>query len=623
MAAPSSIVAVSFAPLTTNDNKKMSVLKIINSDLHDAKGTPISGGIYDLKMGTTDHMFNCTTCDHGKKYCAGHRGHLDLKLGFIQPIALMEVKKWLRIICLSCGGLIVEKSKYEGVDAHKRFEEIADLDPEGKSCPNEYPTVVNDSVSSIVMHQCKKMHPKIVGDPNDNFTLYADFNISEKKLTKGMQKSSIIKPRVKLYPEMILKIFEKIPQDLVNWLGRSVHPRDYIVKTINIPPNTIRPTPKSFSQGIVAQHDYTAIFQYIIRNNTLLQSTNTDPNVDVYDADNTKPVDKKIDEIYNSLQLLYYNLIKGSSAAKTMSSSKGKKRLAVGQKQIESIMSKMSSKEGRVRNNLLGKRTFNISRTTISGNSLYKIDELGIPLVYAKTMQVKRVFQHFNASYLMIFFNNKHYQYPGSTQIIKKINGLTYDVNGLQNYLPESGDIISCDVTNGDALMFNRQPTLEHSSMGVHYAVVVLNPNAHTFQFNVLACENYNADYDGDQMNGAVAQTRSSSTEVIILSSVAAAFISPKSSGPLNGQTQDSVLGLYKMTLSGVTINKRCAVELFSGISSPNFDKYPADHIFTGRDIVSLILEPYPINFSGTPYSLNKAFAPYLKFDRAIFLHQL
>ena len=615
-AAPSDISYISFSPLSSANNKKLAVVKLINSDLHDANGVPISSGLYDLRLGNSDHSFICATCEHGKKQCMGHRGYLELKLGFIQPIALAEVKKWLKIICLDCGGLIVDRSKYEKIEHHRRFSVICDVDTEGKLCINEQIKITGEPGSQQeVSIPCKRVHPKITGETTDNFTLWADFDISSKKVAKDINKNVITRPKIKLYPEMILRIFEKIPQDIVDWLGKPVHPKDFIIKNMNIPPNTIRPSPKSFAQGVVAQHDYTAVLQYIVRNNSFLQSINPKPFLTTYNSDVVEPIDLDHDTAYINLQLLYYDLIKGTSAAKNLSTTKGKKRMAVGQKQIESILSKLPTKEGRIRGNLLGKRTFNISRTTISGNSLYKIEEVGLPLSYAKTMQVKRVVQQFNVSYLMIFFNNKRSQYPGCTHIIKKSNGLVFDVVGLQNYIPEAGDIMSCDITDGDAIMFNRQPTLERSSMGVHYARVNTDPNAHTLQINVLACENYNADFDGDQMNATVAQSRASSTEVLILSSISSAFISPKSSGPLNGQAQDSILGLYKMTMNGVRLNKRCAIALFSGIDSPKFDKYPDNHIFTGRDIISMVLEPYPINYSGTPSSLNKAFVPYIKYD--------
>jgi len=57
-------------------------------------------------------------------------------------------------------------------------------------------------------------------------------------------------------------------------------------------------------------------------------------------------------------------------------------------------------------------------------------------------------------------------------------------------------------VISGDFVIFNRAPTLYHSSMSAHKIIVNINePSSYTFKLNTLACVLYSADFDGDQMN--------------------------------------------------------------------------------------------------------------------------
>jgi hypothetical protein len=171
--------------------------------------------------------------------------------------------------------------------------------------------------------------------------------------------------------------------------------------------------------------------------------------------------------------------------------------------------------------------------------------------------------------------------------------------------------------SNGDLAFFNRQPTLERSSIGVHRVIVIQDPSVHTFQFNVLTCVNYNADFDGDQMNLWVARNPGARAEAMIMSPIANWFISTKTSGPVNGQVQDSTVGCNELTRDTVRIDKFHAMALFAttGTEPPRFDLKPADHIYTGRDIVSLLLSATPINYSRAPSSYSDVYAPYIPFS--------
>ena len=447
---------------------------------------------------------------------------------------------------------------------------------------------------------CGAIHPKIVKDNEDQFTFYIETidNRSQKKLDK-------------LYPDTIRAILERISDATVDFMGVKTPPSKLMLRIISVPPTTIRPGVKNFGNNV---HDTTNLLQHIVKRNNLLPKQLPD---NMGPSGPGGAVDNDLDRSIQNLQQIYYELIRGSSA--TSQGSSGKRGLVIGSRSTNSILKNIPGKDGgRIRSNLLGGRTFYMSRSTISGNMKFKISEVGIPLEFARTMQVKEVVQEFNREWLMPFFLNGRKQYPGSTYVDRRATGETHDVSGMKDYYLEVGDSLLRDVVSKDLAFFNRQPTLERSSMGGHSAVIMQDPSMHTFQINVITCEWYNADFDGDQMNLWVPRSPSSRAEALIMSNVANWFISSKNSGPVNGEVQDSTVGCYELTRSTVLMDKFHAMCLFgsTGLEAPRFDLDPPDKKYTGRDIVSMLLSEMPVNYSRAPTSYSDVYAPYISYDK-------
>ena len=580
------------------ENKRKSTAQITNYELFSPSGQPIPNGVYDLRLGTIDHNHICLSCSNSKKACPGHRGHHELRTSVLQPLASSEIRKFLRIICFACGALMVDYDKFKNYPINKRLTEAASIITEGKKCPS-----------------CSTIHPRVVKDEGDYFTYYAESALIEKK-PRG---KFVERKGDKLYPDIIRNIFEKISDTTLEQLGRNGdnHPRKLVIRIIEIPPNTIRPGVKSFSGGGSSYHDSTNLLQNLIKRNSQLPEHLPDA-MTTYTPGGV--IEPELDRAIQNLQQIYYDLIMGSSSTSAIQGNNGRRGLVIGSRPVHSFMRNLTGKEGRIRGNLLGKRVTFISRSTISGNMKFRIDEVGIPLDFARILQVQEYVQEFNRDWLMTLFLNGKKQYPGCTHIIKRSTGEMHDVAGLRGeYYLEIGDILFRDVINGDAAFFNRQPTLERSSIGVHKIIIIQDPSVHTFQMNVLACEWYNADFDGDQMNLWVARAPSARAEARIMSSVSNLFISTKSSGPVNGQVQDSLIGSYELTRASVLIDKYHAMSLFSatGIDPPRFDLLPCDHKYTGRDIITLLLQSnnMPINYTGVPSTYSDVYIPFIKYD--------
>lgn len=109
------------------------------------------------------------------------------------------------------------------------------------------------------------------------------------------------------------------------------------------------------------------------------------------------------------------------------------------------------------------------------------------------------------------------------------------------------------ELQNGDYVLLNRQPTLHRMSMMGH-KVRILPYN--TFRLNLSVCSPYNADFDGDQMNMHVPQTVQAVAELQYIAGVPHQIINPKNSMPIMGIVQDSLLGVYLMTLRDTFITR-------------------------------------------------------------------
>lgn len=571
----SEVQFVGFSLLGDQDHKRRAFVNVKSYELF-AGTQPVAQGVYDLGMGTYDHHYQCLTCAHGKKRCYGHPGGLDLRVPVQSPIAVGDTRKWARIVCIGdkdhpgCGNLMIDLSKYESIAAPRRLNAAAQAPTDGRKCK-----------------RCGAIHPKVIKDTEDYITFWA-------------QDDEKTPPR-KLYPHSLKSAFEKVPDATVEALGRplSSHPRNMLLRTIQMPPNTIRPGVKSFGAGATSYHDITNLLQHMVKRNGFLPEQM--PAV----------IDSDLDRSIQNLQEIYYNLILGSNSTSITQGSSGKRGIVVGTRSAPSILRRHPRKRGRIRDNLLGKRVFIIGRNTISGNTILRPDQVGVPVTFARTLQVAERVQEYNRDYLMQFFLNGRRQYPGCTRIVKSATGDVHEVEGLRrDFQLEVGDVLYRDLVTGDKLFFNRQPTLERSSIGVHEAVVIEDPTIQTFQMNVLSCEWYNADFDGDQMSIWPPHDPMTRAEASIMSSVHNNFISTKTSGPVNGQVQDSLFGSAELTRSDVSMDKFHAMALFqtAGVDPPRFEGGHRTR-YTGRDIVSMLFQHAPINYSRAPSFFNEVYA--------------
>jgi len=156
------------------------------------------------------------------------------------------------------------------------------------------------------------------------------------------------------------------------------------------------------------------------------------------------------------------------------------------------------------------------------------------------------------------------------------------------------GDIVHRHLIDGDAVLFNRQPSLHKASMMAHRVRVL--PYS-TFRLNVSATRPYNADFDGDEMNMHVPQSIASATELRYLASLLRNIISPRTNSPIIQLFQDTMTGVFRISQPGVQVPEVVAMNMLARLKRPFIRK---NRPWTGAELISTTFPMLSLKNSAT-----------------------
>lgn len=199
-----------------------------------------------------------------------------------------------------------------------------------------------------------------------------------------------------------------------------------------------------------------------------------------------------------------------------------------GKRPLKSLSDLLKGKQGRFRQNLLGKRVDYSGRSVIVVGPELKIHQCGLP-----KMMALELFKPF---------------------VIQKLEerGLVQTVKSAKKFVekerPEVWDILE-NVIKDHPVLLNRAPTLHRLGIQAFFPVLV---EGKAIRLHPLVCTAFNADFDGDQMAVHVPLSFESQIECRILMLSANNLLSPASGHPVMTPTQDIVLGIYYLTKTAV-----------------------------------------------------------------------
>jgi DNA-directed RNA polymerase II subunit RPB1 len=262
-------------------------------------------------------------------------------------------------------------------------------------------------------------------------------------------------------------------------------------------------------------------------------------------------------------------------------------------------MGRLNSKNGRIRGNLMGKRTDFTARTVITSDPVIDFNEVRVPLKIAMITTIPVTVGPSNINYLTELVRRGRYNYPGANFVFpassitsgQYVRPLDLRIKKEQVEL-RYGDIVERHLQSGDIVLLNRQPTLHKQSMMGHVVKVVNDPNLMTFGLSVAICKPYNADFDGDEMNVFLAESIQTQLELEEIADVKKQIISPSSSRTSIGLAQDGLVGAYNLTAPNMRINWKNSMNIISYTGFEELKTFKKNKNYTGHELFSLIIPP-------------------------------
>jgi len=196
-----------------------------------------------------------------------------------------------------------------------------------------------------------------------------------------------------------------------------------------------------------------------------------------------------------------------------------------GNRPLKSLSDMLKGKQGRFRQNLLGKRVDYSGRSVIVVGPDLKLHQCGLP----KEMALE-LFKPFVMKCLV------ERDFAHNIKSAKRM---------VERARPEVWDVLE-DVIKQHPVLLNRAPTLHRLGIQAFEPILV---EGRAIQIHPLVCTGYNADFDGDQMAVHVPLSAEAQAEARILMLSAHNLLNPKDGRPVVTPTQDMVLGCYYLTL--------------------------------------------------------------------------
>jgi DNA-directed RNA polymerase subunit beta' len=287
-------------------------------------------------------------------------------------------------------------------------------------------------------------------------------------------------------------------------------PSDMVLTVVPVIPPDLRPL-VPLEGGKYASDDLNELYRRVINRNNRLKRLHEVNAPDIMLENEKRMLQESVDALFDNSR----------RAFPVLSSTR---------KPLRSLTDILKGKEGRFRENLLGKRVDYSGRAVIVVGPDLKLDECGVPKEMA--LELFKPFVVYELSKLG--FNKRR---------AKEI---------VENPTPEVWKALE-DISKNYVVLLNRAPTLHRLSIQAFKPVLI---EGKAIQISPLVCTPFNADFDGDQMAIHLPLSVSAQTEAKLLMLSSHNILSPAHGEPLDTPVQDMVLGVYYLTLGNKSKEK-------------------------------------------------------------------
>jgi DNA-directed RNA polymerase subunit beta' len=325
-----------------------------------------------------------------------------------------------------------------------------------------------------------------------NIDLEADFEKSKEELneTKSELKKTKLTKRIKLIESFI------VSKNKPEWM---------ILRVLPVIPPELRPL-VPLDGGRFATSDLNDLYRRVINRNNRLKRL-----IDLRAPDIIIRNEKRM--LQESVDALFDNGRRGRVITST------------NKRPLKSLSDMLKGKQGRFRQNLLGKRVDYSGRSVIVVGPTLKLHQCGIP----KKMALE-LFKPF------IFHKLDVYGWANTIKAAKKL---------VEKEDPRVWDILE-EVIREHPVLLNRAPTLHRLGIQAFEPLLI---EGKSIQLHPLVCTAFNADFDGDQMAVHVPLSLESQLEARVLMMSTNNILSPSSGKPIIVPSQDIVLGIYYLSI--------------------------------------------------------------------------
>ncbi len=569
------IGGINFAVFSPSEVRRYSVAEITQPETYDEDGMPVQGGLMDSRLGTLEPGQKCGTCGSTAGRCPGHFGHIELAEPVLHIAFVDEINKLIQSTCRTCGRLLLPQ---EELDAYRvRLANKRDFTP----------TMVEATAKEIftkakkvkLCPHCGKQQYQI------EFTKPTIFHeITEEG------------GATRLLPVAIRERLERVSNEdlaLLDFNHKAARPEWFVLQVLAVPPLTVRPS-ITLESGIRSEDDLTHKVVDILRVNQRVKESKESgtPHLIVQDL---------VDLLHYHVTTYFDNEVSGIPQAHHRSG-----------RPLKTLSQRLKGKEGRFRGSLSGKRVDFSSRTVISPDPDLDIGEVGVPFEVAKKLTIPERVSSWNLENLKALVVKGPFEHPGANYVIRpdgvKIRlDFASDRKALADSL-STGYVVERHLTDGDVVLFNRQPSLHRMSVMAHFVRVL---PYRTFRLHPSVCPPYNADFDGDEMNLHVPQSEESRSEALMLMKVQDQILTPRYGGPIIGGIRDFITGAFLLTreetfLTPGEFSNLALVGDYDG-DLPEPETKGAHPMYSGKQLFSLFLP------KGMNYVLTSKWAKSLK----------
>lgn len=305
--------------------------------------------------------------------------------------------------------------------------------------------------------------------------------------------------------KQVKKKLSKRLKVIQGFLESNMRPEWMILEALPVIPPDLRPL-VPLEGGRFATSDLNDLYRRVINRNNRLRNLMQLKTPDVIIHNEKRMLQEAVDALFDNGR-------------------HGRAVTGAGNRPLKSLSDMLKGKQGRFRQNLLGKRVDYSGRSVIVIGPELKLNQCGLPKKMA-----------------LVLFE------PFIIRRLKEL-GFVHTVRGARKMIekraPEVWDILE-EVTRGHPVLLNRAPTLHRLSIQAFEPVLI---EGDAIRVHPLVCTAYNADFDGDQMAVHVPLSTEAIMECKLLMMATNNVFSPSSGKPILIPSQDIVLGAYYLTI--------------------------------------------------------------------------